>query len=110
MPKIDPVTADRIRQVLTQCRARGLDPVPVLDAAQLLDHQAKRNLWSSIVLQEVAADLRSGSLNTLINRQSYRTPGDMKNEIIRLIEEVAHQWSGNDGRQDNPRKEGSHGP
>lgn len=92
MARIDPVTADRIRQILLMSRSRGVDPVAILDRAGMLSYEAARREWGAILMDQVVAELNTGPLGLAINGRQFRTPMDMKREILEALEGFARQW------------------
>lgn len=96
MTRVDPVTADQIRQILLASRSRGVDPVAILDRADLLDYRTKRQLWSALLVEQVVEELRNGQLgmafNARISGSTRHTPMDVKNELLQILEGMAQRW------------------
>lgn len=94
MARIDPVTADRIRDIILASRSRGVDPVAILDRAGMLNYEAARREWAAIIMDQVVAELNTGPMGMVLNGKILRTPLDMKREIIEVLEGFARQWRG----------------
>lgn len=92
MARIDPVTADRIRNIILASRSQGVDPVAILDRAGMLNYEAARREWAAIIMDQVVAELSIGPLGLAINGRQFRTPMDMKREILEALEGFARQW------------------
>ena len=90
--RVDPETADKIRRILMLCRSRGVDPVEVLDRANLLDYEAKRRESAALLLEDVSILLEEGPLASALHAKTYRTPMDMKLEIIETLKGMVEQW------------------
>lgn len=96
MPRIDPVTADRVRQVLLAARARGIDPVAALDQAGLLDYPAKQLVGAAILMESTVIEMTTGTTGTWIlaqiARRNITTPHDMYTDMIHFLRGIAEQW------------------
>lgn len=88
MGRIDPETHAVIREVLELCRAKGQDPVAMLDRSGFLRHASSRHADNLDLLDLMIEGTRAVPANLLV-AELQRAPmsqQDMKNTIITFLE------------------------
>lgn len=88
MTRVDPVTADKVRQVLQSARARGADAAVALDQAGLLDYPGKRRQCRINAIDTLVQSTTSVSADVIFPNRLPRTPLDLKQEVIKYLEHV----------------------
>lgn len=87
MPRIDPVAADRVRQVILTSRSRGADVVSALDRAGMLRYPAKRHEDRLDLIGELITNLRAVPADAVVPEVRLpMTRLDVKNAIITFLE------------------------
>lgn len=94
--RVDPVTADQVRQVLLNARAKGVDPVAELDRHGLLDYPAKRLTGAALLMESTVIELTTGATGGWVMKQiaqrNITTPHDMYTDLIHFLRGMAAQW------------------
>lgn len=88
MKRIELERAAQIHTILALCRSRGLDPVKILDEGRLLRHVGTRSEDAARVLEHVIEVIRQAPVS-----HEVKTPLDMKNMIIELLERMCHAYT-----------------
>lgn len=84
MQRIEVDEAAKVHQVLIHCRAKGGNPVEILDKARMLRHMGTRREDASRVLENAIQMVRSISPS----EGNVRTAMDMKNLIVDKLKEI----------------------
>ena len=88
MTRVDPVTADKVRQVLSSARARGADPAMALDQAHLLAYRRQELMVEIRVVERIINDLSAITADILPEHRARMTKLDMKQYILAFLESV----------------------
>lgn len=88
MTRVDPVTADKVRQVLQSARARGADAAVALDQAGLLSYPGKERDAQIDFLGLLSQSLEQIPVDILGIKSVPRTPLDLKRWVISYIDGI----------------------
>jgi hypothetical protein len=89
--RIDPDTEDKIRTILLVSRTRGADPVTALDLAGLLRHRGTLIRDWEMCMDALIQSVRDTSAHFIDPKDLPRTPMDMKNAFIEVLEGVKNK-------------------
>jgi hypothetical protein len=96
MRRVDPVTADKVRQVLVSARARGADPATALDQAGLLDHPGKQREAAINFMGLLIASLDQINADLMGITSVPKTPLDLKRWVMNYIKGIQEGLMRND--------------
>lgn len=88
MRRVDPVTADKVRQVLVSARARGADPATALDQAGLLDHPGKQREAQIDFLGLLITSLDQINADLMGATSVPKTPLDLKRWVMNYVKGI----------------------
>lgn len=88
MSRVDPVTADRVRQVLTSARARGADPAMALDQAHLLTYRQREQMIEIRLIERLSRDIEALSADILPDHRARMTKLDMKQYLLKFLDQL----------------------
>lgn len=85
MIRVDPVTADKVRQILVSARARGADVATALDQAGLLDYPGKAHQAQIDFLDLLIHSLDQIPTELMGVREVPKTPLDLKRWLMNYV-------------------------
>lgn len=88
MRRVDAKTADKIHEILMLCRSKGGDPVTMMDRAGLLSHPSRRRAEQIQFVENLIDSIRNISPALITPNRMPRTPLDLKQYVIGLLEEL----------------------
>lgn len=99
MARIDPVTADQVRQVMAAARHRGADTVTALNRAGLLRHPAQQREDQIKLLRMLSQSLDQISTDLMGIKGLPKTPLDLKRWVINYINGISDGLERNDSEK-----------